>query len=127
MNTFYYLLLLHFIGDFVFQSRRIAENKSSDFRVMIHHCLILAAVFGVGMFSVIPSFDAWMCFILALFGTHYLQDTFVWRSYKWLMTQRYRSELDKFEYWKDSGFWSTIGFDQMFHVATLYFLWRVFI
>ena len=127
MNTFYYILFLHFIGDFLFQSRRIAENKSTQFTVMIHHCLIIMGVFGFGLFNVIPDFNKWMSFILAAFGTHYLQDTFVWRYYKWLMTERYRSEVDKFEYWKDSGFWSTIGFDQMLHIMTLYFLWRVFV
>jgi len=127
MIPFYYLLLLHFIGDFVFQSREIAENKSAKFSVMNTHCMTLFTTFLGGLYFLGCDLHKTIGFLICLYCTHFLQDTFVWRSYKWLMMQRYRSELPKFEYWKDSGFWSTIGFDQMMHVATMYYLWRAFL
>ena len=127
MNTFYYILLLHFIGDFVMQSRKIAENKASNFYYMTEHCIIMMAVFAIGLYSAIPSSDTWCKFLALLWCTHFLQDTFVWRSYKWIMTKQLGKKIATFKYWKDHGFWITIGFDQMLHIATLYFLWRVFI
>ena len=127
MISFYYLLILHFIGDFWLQDRRIAENKSIKFSVMGEHCMHLLNVFLIGLLFPLWDIHKVASFVLCLYCTHFLQDTFVWRSYKHIMKILLGDKLKDFEYWKESSFYSVIGFDQMLHVATLYYLWKAFL
>ena len=105
---FYYLLLLHYISDFLLQDRKMAEHKSKDWRIMFLHCFFIWAVFLLAN-------NVFLATIYACI--HYLQDTFIWKFYK-------RNKSMSFEYWKDSLFYSTIGLDQILHISTIYFLWR---
>lgn len=123
MIILYYLLLLHFVSDFLMQNRYIAENKSKDFSVMTAHCLIIFFLFAP-ILSVLPH-GILFAFVYSLI--HFLQDTFVWRSYKYIITKTWRGDIRGFKYWEENSFYSTIGFDQMLHVATLIFLQKVFL
>lgn len=129
----YYLLLLHFIGDFLLQNREIAENKSKNFEVMGNHILRIYTVFLFGLwlpFSI--PYPNLIGFILSYCLLHFLQDTFIWRSFKWFKMRPTKDNKSPFpsgeyRYWEDSSFYATIGFDQMLHVATLIFLQRMFL
>jgi len=39
------IIWLHFIADFLFQPRQIAENKGKDLRVLILHCCMYSVLF----------------------------------------------------------------------------------
>lgn len=61
------IILCHVIGDYLFQSDYLAENKGKDWYILIVHCLLYTVpfvfTFGTG----------WQWFVL--FGTHIIIDT----------------------------------------------------
>lgn len=108
MRFLAWCLLLHFVSDFVMQSRWIAENKSTDWRALGTHMGHIWLVFLVGTFS-LPLASSYALI-------HGLQDRFIWRGYKWL---RRNEQVTTFQYWKDDLFWQTVGLDQLLHALTL--------
>jgi hypothetical protein len=60
---------------------------------------------------------------------HGLIDAYIWNLYKWQVMKRLKAlgldderlefEKNNFEYWKDKGFYTTIGLDQFLHHATI--------
>jgi hypothetical protein len=44
-----YLLILHFVSDFLMQSREMGEKKSSDLKFLLFHVLIIFSVFYLGL------------------------------------------------------------------------------
>ncbi len=106
--------ILHFIADFLLQSREVATNKSSNINYLLTHCGILGVVFILGLYSFI-GFNA---IILACLNTiiHGAIDWNIWKVYKYF---RRKEDIKTFKYWEDSLFYATIGFDQLLHSLTL--------
>lgn len=131
-----YYFLLHFIADFLLQSRKMGKKKSSELKWLYYHLMIVNLVFIIGLMPVIGIEKA---SIFALCNTliHGIIDAFIWKLYAWSVWKRYRpiidvSEIERnlqkedlsknFKYWEDSWFYSTIGLDQFLHGATIVFL-----
>jgi len=92
------LFFIHFVADFVAQTRKMGENKSSSNKWLTIHVLVYSAFFiGFG----------WK-FALANFVLHWLTDWCSSRVTKWAYENK-RMEI----------FWATIGFDQFIHTASL--------
>ena len=113
MNTVLAALFLHFVGDFLLQSRRMATRKSKHTGALVSHAWVIWLVmlpFGF-YFAVANAF------------LHGLQDHYVWRLYGKRFTRKGRG----YHYWNDYWFYATIGFDQFLHAATLVVLlkWMV--
>jgi hypothetical protein len=114
-TTFYvWLLFCHFVGDFVFQSRYMAENKSTSFKVLAYHVAVYMIFVSFG-----ACFAGWtwslLGFILVNFGLHYLTDAVTSRitAYFWSVKN-------------SKAFFTTIGFDQFIHAASLLVTARLF-
>jgi len=103
------LIIVHFISDFLLQRRVVGVNKSSNWLAMAEHiCIIFLCFLPFGV-----EFAACNALI------HMLIDKNIWTIYKYIR----RDENKKtFKYWEDHLFYSTIGFDQLLHIATLIFL-----
>ena len=138
-----YLLFLHFIADFILQSREMGKKKSESFEWLARHLAIQLTVFffGLGM-----STDAFY-FAGANAIIHGVIDWNIWKLYKYSAHYRivkylksltvygndpedspaYKAAYDnwvkKWEYWNDHWFYTTIGFDQLLHASTLVLLW----
>lgn len=100
MNTWPFLALIwiHFLMDFVLQSRYTAEMKSKSNAVLLAHVVTYSlplAVFGI-LFAVVNG------------GLHFLTDWITSR----LTTRYYLSNRMKL-------FWVTIGADQAVHMTCL--------
>lgn len=98
----YALIWMHFIADFVFQSRKMAENKSRSLYYLSYHCLEYTAFllpFGI-KFAIVNG----LC--------HFLTD-FVTSK---LTTKFFLSKNNKM-------FFVTIGADQAIHLTTL--IWSI--
>ena len=111
------MLFLHFLSDFIFQSREMAENKSKDVKVLFKHCFTIFLVFS--LFGI--EFALYNAVI------HFFIDATIWNIYKLTVKLRNKERTKKdltnnFEYWKDSIFYDFIGLDQMLHIATLIIL-----
>lgn len=108
------LLLAHFIGDFLLQSRVMALNKTKSLYYLSLHGLFV----GAPVFIVFLLFKP---FLLSLILTsiyivvHCAQDFFVWTTAIKLFG---KSE----KYWENKRFYDIIGFDQFLHTTFLVFL-----
>src|SRR5271170_6974932 len=73
----YYLLLLHWLGDFVFQWRYIANNKSHNQLVLLLHGLIYIITLTLGLVWLLPDKVPMSVFIMFLafnVGIHIITD-----------------------------------------------------
>lgn len=119
---FYFILVAHFLADFVFQSRDMGKNKSSNFRYLLMHLFI--------QFMFMLPFG--FLFSLSNAIIHGFIDWNIWNLYKWSVYKRLADQqalaehASTYKYWEDHLFYTTIGFDQMLHAITLYALFNYF-
>ena len=98
-NIILLILILHFIGDFLFQSNYMATNKSKDSKALSFH--IFAYMIPLGIIGF------WYAIINGIL--HFIID---------YLTSRITSKL-----WKEQKihwFFVTIGFDQTLHFICLF-------
>lgn len=129
MFLFVYVFFLHFLADFVFQSREMGEKKSTNFNyLMVHVAIQLVTVF-LGLMQVVDPVKAYQIASVNAF-IHGLIDLFIWRLYKYDVARRLKNHYQDneegmefasihWEYWKDKAFYTTIGFDQFLHYSTI--------
>ena len=121
-------LFLHFVGDFVLQTREVATTKSKDWHALAHHCMII-------WFSMIPlgvmvggGFIDCVMFATVNALVHGAIDRNIWKRYGRRIDRKSDpTRNDRFEYWNDHVFYTVIGFDQFLHVSTMFLLlaWMV--
>lgn len=141
-----YLMVLHFVGDFLLQSREMGKNKSSQLVWLVRHCFIILAVMYAGLvpwlLSGLLAGPKYLLFPLLNMLVHGVIDKNIWNFYKASVTYRIKQNPSvvetvdglvlaqdaknvKWEYWEDHLFYVTIGFDQLLHAATIIWLWSV--
>ena len=100
------LLLLNFIGDFVLQSRYMAENKSKKIEVLIVHSLIYSLPFIA--LCIYTTLEITMNYMYANMILHAVIDGISSRltAYFYKTENKYR-------------FFVTIGLDQIVHMSIL--------
>ena len=120
MTTFPGLLVGHWIGDFLYQSREVAENKSKSNVVLARHVLGYSWVFISFAFLDVCIFNdssftgiQWMQFITTNALLHFVTDYFTSR----MTTKAYQAGDMK-------RFWNIIGIDQCIHTVCLYLTYR---
>ncbi len=118
-----YIFFLHFIADFLLQSREMGQKKSQEFGWLILHILTQFAVLLVGLWG-FWGLEKSLIFTSLYCVLHGTQDWYIWRAYKFSVLKRFK-ELTNFKYWEDSWFYTTIGLDQLLHFSTLYVLWEM--
>lgn len=130
------LICLHFVADFLLQSREMGKKKSEEVKWLSYHLLI--------QFLIFVPFTGWR-FSLVNALIHGLIDWNIWKLYKYSVFRRCiaddlrslkehpdrftgssYSKLKVFKYWEDHLFYSTIGLDQSLHMMTLYLLSLIF-
>src|ERR1700676_360921 len=80
-----YLFLLHFIADFIFQSREMGKKKSIEFKWLLKHLLIQLVIFYIGLFSLNYYLTTVkMLFFFPLYNIiiHCIIDWNIWKLYK---------------------------------------------
>lgn len=113
------LLVFHFIFDFLLQSRKTANKKSSDMKVLIGH--LFSMMFGIllaGLFFTTLNQKDIFVFAIANTALHGIIDWNIWRIYKGIILKKYPDVANGkivFEYWNDKLFYSFIGLDQLLH------------
>lgn len=138
MMLLIWLMVLHFVADFILQSREMGKKKSSELKWLAYHLAIQFTVFCL---------VGWK-FALANALIHGVIDWHIWKGYKiiahyrlmrradlssWMngnlniphevrRAEKYGELLKDFQYWEDHWFYTTIGFDQLLHMSTLVIL-----
>jgi len=116
MNAFtiVFIILLHFIGDFILQSSWMALNKSHNNRALLAHVATYTLVIFVGSWVLWYKDPMDLNLIIAWTLTngllHFITD---------YITSRINSRLWKLE--NKHWFFTMIGFDQLIHYACLFF------
>lgn len=127
-----FMFFLHFIADFVLQTREMGKNKSSDPYYLSLHIFINFIVFAVGLsWYTNPLFG--ILFAMANSFLHFLIDISLWNIYSLTVWFRRKDKTmtkqqlkDNYEYWNDHLFYMTIGFDQFLHFASIIFIFMIF-
>jgi len=104
-----YVLFLHWLADFVCQTRWMAENKSKSWSALAVHCLVYGLIFSLGLGWLLPIHQL-LPFLGLNVALHFGVDAVTSRltTYFWQKQWTY-------------GFFATIGFDQLIHTCCL--LW----
>lgn len=137
-----YLFFLHFLSDFILQSRKMGQKKSSSPVWLLKHISIIFVTFVIGVMiywnynnDVVPSenWDDNLFFLLTPLdimkmsfknaGIHLIIDATLWNIYGLLLVWRTGQSRDflrnNYNFMGDKWFFYTIGFDQFLHLATL--------
>ena len=104
-----WIFFFHTMADFVFQTRWMAENKSSSLKALLIHILEYTGVMFVGLIILIGFRNAFLYAILNGL-LHFITDFFT-------------SKINSYAYKNNKMklFWSMIGFDQFIHICSLLF------
>lgn len=111
------ILFIHWVADFLLQTKRMATNKSKDNYWLFAHVLIYSItwfVIGAFFFNVISV----LLFTITTFICHFITD---------YVTSRWTSKLYKQEkYYGFPSFFSVIGLDQFLHFLQLILSYKYF-
>lgn len=104
-----YLFVLHFIADFIFQSREMGQKKSSEWRWLARHLLIQFSffLFGLGFASLFTDhLTAQAIVLIPILNTlvHGIIDWNIWRLYKLSAGYRIKQQIYKDEEWSGERF-----------------------
>jgi hypothetical protein len=121
-------MCVHYVADFLLQPREMGKKKSSEPKWLAGHLLI--------QFLCFLPFTNWRFALVNCFF-HGVIDWNIWKAYKFMVGVRlklnpnhsllrfgFRKKFnpDHWQYQEDSKFYDTIGFDQLLHFLTLYYL-----
>lgn len=101
------MIVCHFLGDFVFQTRYMAENKTKSVIVLINHVLAYACLMIPLAYLVSIEWFAFNVFM------HFLQDL-TWYKFCYKFVPKWEGNNTV-----NSKIWCVIGVDQMLHLLTL--------
>lgn len=133
------ILFLEWIGDFLLQSRQIAERKSQEPRALLIHSILLTIPISIaGPIIGLPMIP-FIWFLLFNMLIHAAIDWNIWKGYKFYLFYKTKREggwqndqeiidhlkLIKKErlYAEDPIFYAFIGFDRFLHVSTIILLY----
>jgi hypothetical protein len=113
------ILLAHYIGDWLFQTRYIAENKSKKLSVLFKHVSIygLTLLCLVGWSMPLETFCVWLAINVT---AHAIQDWFLWRIAATVVAKKLPKSYDMIDVYKSKAFWDTVGTDQFIHYMILF-------
>jgi hypothetical protein len=151
-----WMLVLHFIADFILQPRTMGKKKSENIYWLIGHLLIQFFVMALGLVHVVGHTKG-ADIALANAFVHGLIDWYIWKGYKLVALWKIKKEAAKtvdyrlandtrfkdevrenmiadevkfqaphWKYWEDHWFFVTIGLDQLLHALTLIALAAIF-
>lgn len=113
------ILFVHWIADFVCQSKWMAENKSKNAMALVTHTLVYTAIWFMWLtlpdYHLIPT-GQMLTFLWLTWGIHTITDAF---------TSVVNAEL--WQQQKTRAFFNVIGFDQLLHYFQLFLCWKLYI
>lgn len=133
MKIALYLIIIHFIGDFFFQTDDMAVNKSKSNYWLAVHVFTYTLILAVGSFFIFNnqySNIVWLRFDLTFFIVinallHWVTDFFTSRltSYLYQKSEKHPTERFLFNSWRH-WFFTAIGIDQVIHYTCLFLTYQ---
>ena len=116
--TITYLLLIHWLGDFIFQTQKMAMNKSKNIYWLITHVVVYTFTFFIALVFLFD-FAMVIAFCFFTFFAHLATD---------YVTSRWTSKFNKEKkYYGFPAFFSVIGLDQFLHQGQLILYYVIFL
>ncbi len=118
MNLYIYIIIIHFVGDWMLQRRKVAENKTTSILAMGEHVILVAL-------SLLPLFlfSKTSLYSLGIYlAVHVIQDLIVWKTFIIYAKSQQKLMSDPYPYWKSYWFYFTIALDQILHLTLLIIL-----
>lgn len=119
------LIVIHFVGDFFFQTDKMAINKSkSNYWLTVHVSVYSLVLFFLSTIF-IHDYSALLYFVMANFMLHWITDFFTSRltSHLYQKSQEYPHEKFIFNSWRH-WFFTAIGADQVIHYTCLFLTYK---
>ena len=111
--TILYLLLIHWVADFLFQTEKMATNKYRDNKALLRHTLTYTGVMMLGLtFLLNFSISSIFLFGFITFVVHTIQDYFI--------SKMTHTRFQRLEYNGPNGAFTIIGLDQWVHFVQLF-------
>ncbi len=141
------IIVAHFIGDWWLQSRRMAENKSKDLKVLAHHGYNIGMTLGVAALILFWEPSVALLWVFINTTLHMGQDWFLWRLAGKYVAQSIMLEktedadklnesletvygtdfnnirvdnINPIDIYKSKSFWNVVGLDQTLHYLVLF-------
>jgi hypothetical protein len=112
--VFIWLMFVHFIADWVFQTHDQATNKTKNWKYLLSHCLVYTAFFIIPFFI----FKINLLWLIAIFLVHVILDK---RSFLvWIMKNIKKITLENVP--EHLYYLLIITIDQIFHLLLLWII-----
>lgn len=106
------IVLAHFLGDWLWQSRDMALRKSSEIKVLIEHVSRVGLILTVPAYIIFDSFVPLVIWITINLVLHAIQDWFIWKIAAKVFLKSCKT---KEEAYNKQAFWNIVGLDQFLH------------
>jgi|APSaa5957512576_1039674.scaffolds.fasta_scaffold03230_17 hypothetical protein len=114
INIFIFILLIHFLGDFVLQTHEQAKEKHKSPEMLTYHVLTYSFIWLIAMYVWTDNIWYSVYFTCITFVTHWIIDLF-------------SSNIGK-PFWRDKDYHNgfvVVGADQVLHYLQLIFTYKL--
>ena len=120
MIVAFFIVVIHFIADFIFQAEEWATNKSKSNFALFKHVGMYTIIWAIlGVFIISEPFQ-YFTFLLVTFAAHFTTDYFTSRIVsRKFANNEYGSPIPNF------GAFTVIGFDQVLHYGQLFLTYHL--
>lgn len=123
MSYIIVIMIIHFLSDFVFQSRKMGTKKSKSNLWLFYHVLtyslITLVLWVIFVAGVVINFKILFSLFLFTFTSHFFVDFFTSRISSLFYIKAKEEKIYKQKMKFEQYFWLTIGIDQLIHNVTL--------
>jgi hypothetical protein len=120
MMVAFFIVVIHFIADFIFQAEEWETNKSKSNFVLFKHVAAYTIIWSVSGLFIFSDPFKYLIFLLVTFVAHFTTDYFTSRIVsRKFANNEYGSPIPNF------GAFTVIGFDQVLHYGQLFLTYHL--
>ena len=122
MIVAFFIVVIHFIADFIFQAEEWATNKSKSNFALFKHVTMYTIIWSTAGVFIFSDPFKYLIFLLVTFVSHFTADYFTSRIVsRKFANNEYGSPIPNF------GAFTVIGFDQVLHYGQLFLTYHLLI
>jgi hypothetical protein len=120
MIVAFFVVVIHFIADFIFQEEEWATNKSKSNFALFKHVTMYTIIWSTAGVFIFSDPFKYLIFLLVTFVSHFTTDYFTSRIVsRKFANNEYGSPIPNF------GAFTVIGFDQVLHYGQLFLTYHL--
>lgn len=120
MEIFIFIIVMHWVADFIFQAEKWSLGKSKSWAPLLKHTTTYSLLWLLPVWFITGDLIGSFVFVITTFALHTVTDYYTSRVVsKKFAKGHYGSPIPNF------GAFSTIGFDQVLHYVQLICTWEL--